>query len=103
MYDVVLSWRASPSSSVTAYQVSWTWGTTTKTVVHPATDVSASFVTDTGVTLVHGNVIAASIVAVDDLGQTSARVSATPGTVAVPTPPPPSPPSNVTLTLSGTP
>lgn len=102
MYDIILKWTPSPSTSVTRYDVQWTWGATSKTVSHPATDTSASFVTDTGVALAYGNVIAASIVAVDSLGQTSTRVSAIPGTVTVPTPPPPDPPSGVTLALIGT-
>lgn len=99
--DVVLTWQASVSPDVAKYVVTWNSSAVTTPVVkeHPATDVSASYVTDSGVTPVPGTVISATIAAVDSFGQTSSTVPSAPETVKVPVPPPPAPPTNVVLTL----
>ena len=99
--DVVLTWAASASPNVAKYVVTWNSSAVTTPVVkeHPATDTTASYVTDSGVTPVPGTTISATIAAVDSFGQSSSTVPAVPETVKVPTPPPPAPPTNVVLAL----
>lgn len=99
--DVVLTWQASTSPDVAKYVVTWNSSAVNMAVTkeHPATDTSASYVTDTGGSVAPGTVISATIAAVDSLGQSSSTVASAPETVKVPVPPPPAPPANVVLAL----
>lgn len=99
--DVVLTWQPSTSPDIAKYVVVWNSSAVNMAVTkeHPGTDTSASYVTDTGGTLVPGTVVSATIAAVDSLGQTSSTVASTPETVKVPVPPPPVSPTNVVLAI----
>lgn len=109
--DALLTWKPATSSSATNYQVTWTCGAINKVATYPAadkdgvafSDFTAVFSSDTGYTPIHGNVVSASVVAVDSLGQQSTKVFPIPSSVTIPTPPPPNPPTNVVLTTGPTP
>ncbi len=105
MPDVKLSWQPSPSPGVTGYAIAWTLnGAPSGGFVQPAQgDIQGSrnFGLDNfGVSLLNGDVVGASIHAVNSTNNTvSIDVVPPPVTISIVPPPPPTlePPTLVTL------
>jgi hypothetical protein len=103
MTDVILSCTPSDSSSAVKMTVSWVKnGAAAVNVDHanfnPVLPFSCSYLTDTNGTTADGDVISATIVAVDGSGLASSVTTPSPASVTIPATPP-DPPTNATLTL----
>lgn len=104
--DATLAWQASPSQTVTSYSVVWQFNGTNQpaqTVARTAAQDAAGYTLDAatsnpGVTIQPGDVVDATITAVDATHNlSSAPVTPPPVTEPIA---PPAPPQNVTLVLA---
>jgi hypothetical protein len=93
--DVQAQFVASPTPTVASYTITWTLngstvGTLSLPTVAPLTTLFSA--ANPSVTLGAGNLVGASIVAVDQNGLSSTPLVLEPITLAAPPPPPPPPP-----------
>jgi hypothetical protein len=107
--DATLVWTKSLVGTPTQYSVIWTYnGVAQPADIYPVTAAldasgySSDFAVATGITPNPGDILGATVQAVDTVNNlTSAVVVSVPPTVTIPTTPvPPGPPQGVTLALS---